>query len=284
MAKERSLPLDLPACRLVMNEPNFLISHFDPVIMNRLSSLSASNHAIAAAPRPGRPLVRTKPRRELPQCVLVPQHYERNYAYPLLVWLHDAGGDERELKKIMPLVSLRNYVSVGVRGTSGHQRGFAWPESPDAILAAESRVDEAVAQAKQRFHVHPSRIFIAGAGAGGTMALRLALRWPDRFAGGVSIGGCFPVGQSPLARLQLARRSRLLIMHCRDSETYRVEQVCQELSLFHAAGMSVTLRQYPCGDELTTQMFRDLDAWLMEQVTGVATNEPNDLPLPSEWN
>ncbi|HEY2415831.1 MAG TPA: prolyl oligopeptidase family serine peptidase [Pirellulaceae bacterium] len=252
--------------------------------MNRLSSLSVSNHAIAAAHRPARPLMRTRPRRELPQCVLVPQHYERNYAYPLLVWLHDAGGNERELKKIMPLVSLRNYVSVAVRGTSSHQRGFAWPESADAILAAESRVDEAVAQAKQRFHVHPSRIFIAGAGAGGTMALRLALRWPDRYAGGGSIGGCFPVGQSPLARLQLARRSRLLIMHCRDSETYRVEQVCDELSLFHAAGMSVTLRQYPCGDELTTQMFRDLDVWLMEQVTGVPSTEPNDAPLPSEWN
>jgi len=252
--------------------------------MNRLSSLSVSNHAIAAAPRPARPLVRVQPRRELPQCVLVPQHYERNYAYPLLIWLHDDGSDERELKKIMPLVSLRNYVSLAVRGTSNHQRGFAWPESPDAILSAESRVDEAVAQAKHRFHVHQNRIFIAGAGAGGTMALRLALRWPDRYAGGASIGGCFPVGQSPLARLQLARRSRLLIMHCRDSETYRVEQVCQELSLFHAAGMSVTLRQYPCRDELTTQMLRDLDGWLMEQVTGVSSNGPNDAPLPSEWN
>lgn len=252
--------------------------------MNRLSSLSVSKHVIAAAPRPGRPLVRTKPRRELPQCVLVPQHYERNYAYPLVVWLHDAGGDERELKKIMPLVSLRNYVSVAVRGPGSVERGFAWPESPDAILAAESRVDEVVTQARQRFHVHPHRIFIAGAGTGGTMALRLALRWPDRYSGGASIGGCFPVGNAPLARLPLARRSRLLIMHSRDSETYRVEQVCQELSLFHAAGMSVTLRQYPCGDELTTQMLRDLDVWLMEQVTGVATVEHAAAALPSEWN
>jgi hypothetical protein len=31
----------------------------------------------------------------------------------------------------------------------------------------------------------------------------------------------------------------------------------------------VHLRQYPCGDELTTQMLHDLDAWLMEQVTGM---------------
>src|SRR5262249_14671671 len=112
------LPLGSPTCRLTFIGPNFPVSRFDPDIMNRISSLSASNHTIAAAHRPSRPLMRTKPRRELPQCLLVPQHYERNYAYPLLVWLHDAGGDERELKKIMPLVSLRNYVSLAVRGTS----------------------------------------------------------------------------------------------------------------------------------------------------------------------
>ncbi len=213
-----------------------------------------------------------------------PQHYERNYSYPLLVWLHDAGGDERELKKIMPLVSLRNYVSLSVRGPSPWQRGFEWPETADEILAAEARVDEAVAQARQRFNIHRQRIFIAGAGEGGTMALRLALRRPDRYAGGVSIGGCFPAGNSPLARLSQIRRSRLLVMHCRDSATYSVDKVCDELALFHAAGMSVTLRQYPCGDELTTQMLHDLDHWLMEQVTGVATTDQQEAVQPSEWN
>jgi len=63
-----------------------------------------------------------------------------------------------------------------------------------------------------------------------------------------------------------------------------VQHVCDELSLFHAAGMSVTVRQYPCPDELTTQMLRDLDVWLMEQVTGVRSDEPQPTPLTSEWN
>jgi phospholipase/carboxylesterase len=116
------------------------------------------------------------------------------------------------------------------------------------------------------------------------MALRLALRSPEQFAGGASIGGCFPRGRQPLARLALARESRLLLMHCRDSVRYTVQYVCEELSLFHAAGMSVTVRQYPCADELTTQMLRDLDVWLMEQVTGVRNDELHAAPLPSEWN
>jgi phospholipase/carboxylesterase len=228
--------------------------------------------------------MQTAPSQEAPQCLLVPQHYERNYAYPLVVWLHDAGGNERELKRVMPLVSLRNYVSLAVRGTSSVDGGFGWPETADAILAAESCVADAVTQARERFNVHSSRIFLAGAGSGGTMALRLALRSPDRYAGAASIGGCFPVGHSPLTKLALARRSRLLIMHCRDSLTYSVEQVCKELALFHAAGMSATLRQYPCADELTTQMLRDLDVWLMEQLTGVASTVEREPALPSEWN
>jgi phospholipase/carboxylesterase len=253
--------------------------------MNRLSSLAACPTSSTKAAVRERPLVRTLPRHDLPQCLLAPLHYERNYAYPLVVWLHDAGGDEKELMRIMPLVSLRNYVSLAVRGTSQFDRGFGWCETGDGILAAESRVAEAVGQARQRFHVHRERIFLAGCGAGGTMAMRLALRSPERYAGAASIGGSFPQGHSPLARLEQARRARLLIMHCRDSAAYPLERLCEELALFHAAGMTVTLRQYPCGDELTTQMLRDLDVWLMEQVTGVASTDVREpAALPSEWN
>jgi phospholipase/carboxylesterase len=253
--------------------------------MNRLSAAISPKASLKSASRGHRPTVLKAPRQQSSQCLLAPLHYEPNYAYPLVVWLHDANGDERELKRVMPLVSLRNYVSLSVRGTEERTRGFDWSHTADGILAAESQVAEAVAQACQRFNVHRERIFLAGHGAGGTLALRLALRAPERFAGGASIGGCFPTGNAPLTRLNAARRAKLLIMHCRDSFTYPVERVCSELSLFHAAGMAVTLRQYPCGDELTTQMLHDLDNWLMEQVTGVnMADEQEPTPLPSEWN
>jgi phospholipase/carboxylesterase len=255
--------------------------------MNRISTLAApSAHPKSSVARLKRPALHVAtPRHDSPLCLLAPLHYERNYAYPLLVWLHGPEGDEREVKRVMPLVSLRNYVSVAVRGPATERRGFGWPETADGILAAESRIDDAVAQARQKFNVHPERIYLAGYGAGGTMGLRLALRRPDRYAGAASLAGQFPAGHAPLSRLAAIRRSRLLIMHCRDSQAYPIDRVCQELALFHSAGLSVTLRQYPCGDELTTQMLSDLDVWLMEQVTGVAaarTSEP--APLPSEWN
>jgi phospholipase/carboxylesterase len=141
-----------------------------------------------------------------------------------------------------------------------------------------------VALARSRFNVHKGRVYLLGYETGGTMALQLALRNPGLYAGGVSINGPFPAKHAPLARLPQLRQSRLLISHCRDSETYPTERICQELALFHAAGMSVTLRQYPCGDELTTQMLTDVDAWLMEQITGVRADDPQPAPLPSDWN
>jgi hypothetical protein len=38
------------------------------------------------------------------------------------------------------------------------------------------------------------------------------------------------------------------------------------LRLLHTAGLSVTLRQCPCGHELLPQMLADVNRWIMEQI------------------
>src|SRR4051812_27808007 len=46
----------------------------------------------------------------------VPQRYEPNYAYPLLVLFHGRGGDEQQMVRSMPALSWRNYVGLSLRG------------------------------------------------------------------------------------------------------------------------------------------------------------------------
>ena len=101
------------------------------------------------------------------------------------------------------------------------------------------------------------------------MAIRLGLAAPNRFAGVASLVGPVPTGNNPLSNLLQARSLPMLIGYGRESEQYPVSQICEELRLFHIAGLSLNLRQYPCGHELTTQMLSDLDAWMMQIVTGV---------------
>jgi phospholipase/carboxylesterase len=209
------------------------------------------------------------PRTGSQHALFSPIHYERNYAYPLLVWLHDEGGNERELRKLMPHVSVRNYVGAAVRGVEPSwrsPRGFSWGASLGAAADAAERVQEAIDAACERFNLHPQRIFIAGYGTGGTMALRLALVNSSWFAGAASLNGPMPKGNCPLARVNEARRLPLFLASCRDSLAYPPAHVSADLRLLYSAGFSLALRQYPCPCELTTAMLSDMDRWLMQQV------------------
>jgi phospholipase/carboxylesterase len=250
--------------------------------MNRLTTLAPS----AFAKRPARPPVEKALRPACPAGIqtFAPLHYEPNYNYPLLVWLHDDGGNASDLSRVMPLVSMRNYVGVALTGEAvTGRRGCIWRPTAGATSAAENQLGDAIDLAHERFRIHPERVFLAGSGTGGTLALRLALRHPRWYAGAASIGGEFPRGQAPLSALENARHLPLFMAHCRDSERYPIEQLCDDLQLFHSAGLKVNIRQYPCEDEVTTQMLHDLDLWLMEHVTG-QVSEPAPAPLAEEWN
>ena len=143
---------------------------------------------------------------------LLPLHYETNYDYPLLVWLHSDGYNEHQVEHVMPHISLRNYVGLGVRGVraadaAGHR--FDWPSGLTATDAAHEAVAQAVRQARERFSINSRRVVVAGYGSGGTMGLRIAMRDPHSFAGVVSLGGYLPDRGRPFSDLQTLRRRRL---------------------------------------------------------------------------
>ena len=251
--------------------------------MNRMHSWPLG--AVSASPcisRLDRAMVELPPSCS-PNCTLfVPHHYEPTYDYPLLAWLHGPGDDERQLKQIMPHVSLRNYVAVCPRGCSSPlpgEPGFRWSQNAPAIEAAEQRILESIDTACTRYRIATEHVFLAGFQCGGTMALRVGLQHPERFAGIASIGGPFPEGLAPLARLRQIRGLPLFIAQGRDSLEYPLQQSCEELHLFHAASLHVTLRQYPVADDLTTAMLSDLNTWMMERVTGVSQETSDEVQL-----
>lgn len=218
----------------------------------------------------------------------VPLHYEKNYAYPLLIWLHGPTGNEHEIKHVMPHISMRNYVGVSLRGVVRHplcdaagDLTYTWDQDPQNVEYATEDVLECIRLARNRFNIAADRVFLVGNDAGGTMALRLALNISESFAGVASIGGKLPTTNQPLALVNRARSVPMMLAHCRDSESYPTSEVCQDLRLLHAAGVQVTLRQYPCQQEVTTQMLIDLNAWVMEHVSGIPATSPDLIDDPT---
>ncbi len=115
--------------------------------MNRIQAFAPASQALAGPELP--PLAEPSlglfapVRGDSPCAFFAPQHYESNYAYPLFIWLHGSGDDENHLKRVMPLVSMRNYVGASLRGTvevetDRGRPGYSWSQSRRARGASRT--------------------------------------------------------------------------------------------------------------------------------------------------
>ncbi len=203
-------------------------------------------------------------------CLFGPERYEPRYDYPLIVWLHSCHSAERELENVMPALSLQNYVACAPRAplcSDPSGRLFRWGKSAASTAMAEELVFDSIDLASQQFSIAPNRVFLVGFGGGGTMAWRIALRYPQRFAGVISICGEFPSQHRPLSNLASARTLPSLWMVGAQSPNCGVGHMCDALPVMHSASLPVDIRQYQCGNELLSNMLLDANSWLMERVT-----------------
>ncbi|TWU56128.1 alpha/beta hydrolase [Rubripirellula reticaptiva] len=205
----------------------------------------------------------------------LPVHYSPGYSYPLIVWLHCDGFNENQIEQVMPHISLRNYVGVGVRGnraadSSGHR--FDWHDSRAAIGIAHDNVIDAAEEAADRYSVHSSRIVLAGFGTGGTMAMRIAMRDPSRIAGAISVGGRMPQGAIRNLSQLRARRMPMLWQWARENKNYTDEGLKVDCQAAMAIGSKVEIRQYPGDDEMDTVLLADLDRWVMQEIVSVPSD------------
>lgn len=241
---------------------------------------------------------RTETSASQPHVLFSPLHYEPGYSYPLFIWLHGHGGDERQVMRIMPILSMRNYVAIAPQGflspedkektpdtdpASKTDLGsldvstilrearrskpiYDWPDTENGLTEAERRIFDCIAVAKQRNNIAANKIFLAGFGSGGTMALRLAFLYPENFAGVASLEGAFPRSGHVLHRWAAARNLSVFLGAGETSDDFSPDDACQALELFHTAGLGTTVRQYPCGRKLVPEMLQDLNRWMMNIV------------------
>jgi len=216
-----------------------------------------------------------------PHMLFSPMHYEPNYAYPLLVWLHGTGGNERQLMRIMPTISMRNYVAVAPRGLPVEQseslptldlsvsailhrrkEEYEWIQSDDNGTTLEQRIFDCITVAQERCHIAEHRIFIAGFGTGGTAALQLATQYPDRFAGAAAFGGDMPYDN----RIFPSWRARQPLSIFLGIDESVADHACRMMELLHVAGLTAHVREYPDIKTLTSAMLQDLNQWMMQIV------------------
>jgi predicted peptidase len=143
-------------------------------------------------------LYRDSDHAQMPYRLFVPRGYDRTDAYPLIVWLHGAGGAGTD--------NLRQISGDQVPGTRIWLRPEVQAEHPAFILVPQSRgfwsegqerlspplalVLKIIDSLEKEFSIDRKRIYLAGQSSGGLGTWELICRAPDVFAAAVPL--CSP--------------------------------------------------------------------------------------------
>lgn len=209
----------------------------------------------------------TAPRSVHDTTIFAPLHYEKNYRYPLIIWLHSDGQSSSQLESTMLKLSVQNYVGVAPQAPIGNFHcGYFWEQDFDSIQTASDTIADSIDQITNRFNINPQRIFLAGSGGGGTMALRIGLQQPDQFAGVISLNGPLPEGFSPLAQWPNCREMPIFWSHCLQNSDDVID-MCEQFRFLYASGfLNVTACEYPTLESLEKFALQGVNKWIMEQI------------------
>jgi phospholipase/carboxylesterase len=207
----------------------------------------------------------------LPVRTFLPTGYEPNYAYPLVVFFHGHGGNEEQILRLAPRLSRRNYICIGLRGTQllGQRNdgslGYTWGMEGQCDAVLEDYVLRAVEQTRRNYHVHSERIYLAGICEGATLAYRLALTFPEKFAGAASLNGSLPPRGTLYLRLDEIRQLRAFVGHGIANAVVPLSTARSDARLLYTAGIDVRLHTYPTTHRLHPDMLRDVNRWIMSK-------------------
>ncbi len=196
----------------------------------------------------------------------IPEKYEPNYPYPVILWFHDAGGNETNLLSLMPAISSQNYFGLSLRGSLAQETGFDWPIDADSLTRLENDIYKTVCELRRNFHIHSERVFMAGSGSGATTALRLLLSRTEWFAGVFAFGGELPpLDPQWTAHPELSERRVFQTLPATDSpEGFSDAQ--QTARLWKSAGLNLITELENRPAHVSENRLSQLNHWLMETI------------------
>lgn len=200
--------------------------------------------------------------------VHLPTGFEPDYTYPLIVWFHDEGADEKQMLGLLPYISDRNYAGLSLRAplpvTNGLPCQRRWSLAEGYLNLLETELAVSLERVAERIRIHGERVIAAGMGQGASVALRMLLRRPEWFAGAVCLNADWDrrnrfdwwgeYAHKPLWLGQIvgwASSSSAAIFRTR---------------LLRAAGFEVQTRWIEFDEAKPRRLGTEIDRWLMQRL------------------
>lgn len=199
--------------------------------------------------------------------------------FPTLVALHGWGASAVDLLGLAPHVAGGRLLTLCPQGATELRiapgaLGYGWfplvqgkPPDPRTFLKASAQLRAFIDEARRRYPVDPARTVALGFSQGGVMAIDLALRETEAFAGLVVLSSWFPaILAANLPRKAAQKGFPVLLIHGSQDRQASVEQARESRAVFESFGVDLSFHELPMGHEVNAEAIGTLVRWLREKV------------------
>ncbi len=209
--------------------------------------------------------------------VLEPSSLKPDRKYPLVVGLHGAGGDEENFLALFKDsgISPRFFyctIQGPVARPVGNRIGYVWyqnsgddPTKPETLSVAttEETILTVIDEVSRAYPVDPDRIYLMGFSQGGIMTYRVGLKYPERFAGLIPVGGIFNRDGITDEELKKAKeKANFLICTSPEDDPRIVDSQAEAARLFKEIGLQHEAVSYAGGHVVSDEVLKKVNAWI----------------------
>jgi phospholipase/carboxylesterase len=198
--------------------------------------------------------------------------------HPALFAFHGWGASALDLLGLSPYIADGRFLVICPQGPVevpiGPTRGFGWyplrmggTPDPDAIETAAQSGERFIDQAIERYPINRRKVVLLGFSQGGTMAYRLAIANPEKYAALVAISTWFPPElRDRVKEVESLERLPTLVQHGRADDMIDIGRARSSVQNLRALRVPLQFREYDCGHEITADGLLDLSKFLNDKV------------------
>ncbi len=212
----------------------------------------------------------------LPCYVILPENYDANEAYPLVIGLHGRGGDGARFTTLRRSMDGAGLIFAAPQGPYpiGMVRGagYGWAaEVPERLggvrqqsyEASARYVTELAAALRARYEV--GDVYLLGFSQGGFLAFWTAVRNAGAFRGVACFGGYYLPAHFTAEELNEANGLRVFIAHGKAEKGIPYAEAEAAYELLSAHGYDVTFRGFEGGHEMPPEIVEEFGKWMGEK-------------------
>ena len=196
---------------------------------------------------------------------------------PVLFLMHGYGGNKKQFDKAMKIIDDR-FLIVSLNAPSGKFLRLTnwWYEfsiSNGDTSSNQEQIDHSVDRIlftmndiKEKYNYDLGRVYIGGYSQGAIMAYKLALLYPETFAGVVIHSARLPVKYSPRSPSTLYENMDMLIIHGKNDGVLTTKWANKGVNLFVRLGSDVDYFEGDFGHERTEESILQMSRWLKEKI------------------